>query len=224
MAALPPLPGKFFQQNCKARDRPQRLRHDWSCALPESFTAKPSSSVFKLLHYKITPLLNSLPFSAFDQFANFAFHEIAFQGADVADVEFAVQVVGFVQESAGQEIFTRLFENFSTNILSADGDFVGTADVLAKVRNAETTLALAMPAFGMNDFGIDEDEFCVGVFFEGDVDDGNAAADADLRGGEADAVGYVHGLEHVFDELLQFLVEDGYFLGGFLENRVAELY
>ena len=33
-------------------------------------------------------------------------------------------------------------------------------------------------------------------------------ADADLRGGQADAVGGVHGLEHVFDELLQVLVED----------------
>ena len=49
-------------------------------------------------------------------------------------------------------------------------------------------------------------------------------ADADLRGGQADAVGGVHGLEHVFDEFFQFFVEDGDGFGGLLENRVAEFY
>ncbi len=58
-----------------------------------------------------------------------------------------------------------------------------------------------------------------GIFLEGDVDDGDAASDADLRRGEADAVGGVHGLEHVVDELLQFVVEDSHGLGGLFENR-----
>jgi hypothetical protein len=81
-----------------------------------------------------------------------------------------------------------------------------------------------MFAFGMNDFRIDEDEFGVGIFLEGDVDDSNAASNADLRGGKSDSVGSVHGLEHVRDELLQFFVEDGYGLRRLFENWIAEFY
>ena len=76
----------------------------------------------------------------------------------------------------------------------------------------------------MDDFGIDEDELGVGIFFESDIDDGDAATNADLRGGQADTVGGVHRLKHVFDELLQLLVEDGYGFGRLFENRVAEFY
>ena len=74
-------------------------------------------------------------------------------------------------------------------------------------------------ALGVDDFGIDQDEFRLGIFFEGYVDDGNAAADADLRGGEADTVGDVHGLEHVFDEFLEFVVEDGDSFGAVFRER-----
>jgi hypothetical protein len=49
-------------------------------------------------NYSIT---KSLPFSGFLEFADFAFHQVAFQGAYVADVELAVQVIGLVEEGAG---------------------------------------------------------------------------------------------------------------------------
>jgi hypothetical protein len=46
-------------------------------------------------------LAQFLPFSGFLEFADFAFHQVAFQGAYVADVELAVQVIGLVEEGAG---------------------------------------------------------------------------------------------------------------------------
>src|SRR5580698_28175 len=110
------------------------------------------------------------------------------------------------------------------DVLGADGDFARTANIFAEVGNAEAAFALGVAALGMNDYGIDEDEPGVGIFLEGDVDDSDAAGDADLRGGQADAVGDVHRLEHVFGELFQFLVEDGDFLGWLLENWAAEFY
>jgi hypothetical protein len=56
-----------------------------------------------LLNYTITKLHNYqiLPISGFLEFADFAFYEVALQGANVTDVELAVQVIGFVEEGAG---------------------------------------------------------------------------------------------------------------------------
>ena len=99
----------------------------------------------------------------------------------MADVELAVQVIGFVEEGAGKQFFSGFLVDLAVNVLGADGDFVRASDVLAEVGDAEASFALRVVALGVNDFGIDEDELGVWIFLEGDVDDGDAAADADLR-------------------------------------------
>ena len=62
------------------------------------------------------------------------------------------------------------------------------------------------------------------IFSVGNVDYGDAKADADLRSGETDAVCGVHGFEHVGDESLKILVEFFNGLGGLLQNRIAVLH
>ena len=62
---------------------------------------------------------------------------------------------------------------------------LGRAHILAEIGDAEAAFALRVAAFGVNDFGIDEDEFGLGIFLEGDVDDRDAAGDADLRRGQS---------------------------------------
>ena len=176
-------------------------------------------SITKLPNYSIV-----LPVSRFHQLPDFAFHQVAFQCADVADVELAVQVVGLVQKGAGQQLLARLFEYLSVNVLGANRDFVGTSHVLAEVGNAQASFTLGVAAFGMNDLGIDEDQLRLGVLLERDIDNRNAAPNADLRRGQPDAMGLVHRLEHIFDELLQFLVEDRHLFRRLLENSVAVLY
>src|SRR5271163_429677 len=126
-----------------------------------------------------------LPLSGFHHFADFAFHQVAFQRADVGEVELAVEVIGFVEQGAGQEFFSGFLEELAVSVLGADSYFVGASDVFAEVRDAETSLTLGLLAFGMNNFRIDEDEAGLGNFFESHVDDGYAAPDADLRCGEA---------------------------------------
>ena len=77
----------------------------------------------------MTPISNdpiaSLPFSRFDQFANFALDQVAFERADVADVELAVEVIGLVLKGAGQQIVAGLLENLPGQILGADGHNLG---------------------------------------------------------------------------------------------------
>jgi hypothetical protein len=183
-------------------------------------------SITQSLNHSIThqSISQFLPFSGFHHFADFAFHQIALEGADVADVELAVQVIGFVQKGAGQQLFSRFFVDLAVNILGADSDFVGTSDVLAEIGDAEASFTLSVTPFSVNDFRINENEFGVGLLLEGDVDDGDASGDADLRGGQADSVGGVHRLEHICDEFLQLFVENGHRFGGLLESRIAEFY
>src|SRR5579871_110063 len=164
------------------------------------------------------------PLTSLHQLTDPALHQVAFKSAEVTDVKLAVQVIGLVEKRTGEQFLTGLFEGLAIEVLSADSDFVGPGNVLAKIRDAEAAFALRVLAFGVDDFRVDEDKFGIGVFFERDIDDGDAAADADLRRGEADAVGSIHRLEHVVDKLAEIFVEDGDGLGGFLEDRVAELY
>src|SRR6266700_8166847 len=100
-----------------------------------------------------------LPFSRFHHFADFAFHQVALEGADVADVELPVQMIGLVEEGTGEQLFSSFFVDFAMDVLSADGDSVGARDVLAEIWNAEASFTLGMAAFSVNNFGFDEDKF-----------------------------------------------------------------
>lgn len=141
----------------------------------------------------------------------------------MADVKFAVEVVCFVLKGAGQKFFASFFEDISFSVLGADGDGFRARHVFAKVGDAEAAFALGMFTGGVDDFRVDEDKLGVGIFFEGDVDDGDAPGDSDLRSGQADAVRGVHRFEHVVEESLQLRVEDGDLFRRLLQHRVAEL-
>src|SRR4051794_40643347 len=96
----------------------------------------------------------ALPFSGFHQLLDLALHEIAFERADVTDVELAIEMIGFVKECAREQFFTGLLEELAFRVLSADGDLFRASHVLAEIRNAEAAFTLGVLAFGANDFGI----------------------------------------------------------------------
>lgn len=163
------------------------------------------------LNYSITRFPNRsirLPLSSFHHLFDFAFHQIALQRTDMADIKLAVQVIGFVEESAGEQIFSRFFVDFAFRVLGADRHDLGPRDVLAEVGDAEAAFALRMAAFGVNDFRVDQDKLGVEIFLESYVNDGDATGDADLRSGQTDSVGRVHGLEHIGQERPQRIVEN----------------
>src|SRR5215467_7696587 len=99
----------------------------------------------------------------------------------MADVELAIEVIGLVQKSARQQLFACFLVELSVYILRADGDLVGTCNVLSEIGNAEASFALRVLALGMNDFRIDENELRARIFFECHIDDSDTAPDADLR-------------------------------------------
>ena len=133
-------------------------------------------------------------------------------------------MIGFVEKGARQQLFSRLLVELAIHILSANGNFARARDVLAKFGNAQAAFVLRVTAFGVDDLGIRQHQLGFRIFFEGHVDDRQALGDADLRRSQADAVRGVHRLEHVVDEFLQFVVEDGHRLGALLQHRIAKFY
>src|SRR5271169_1060950 len=99
--------------------------------------------------------MSFLPLPGFGHFADFALDQVAFKRAEMADVEFAVEMIGFVEEGAGEKFFSGSFVDFAAGVLRADGDFAGATHILAKLGNAEAAFALGMLAFGVNDFRVD---------------------------------------------------------------------
>src|SRR5580693_8181021 len=132
--------------------------------------------IAKLPNYKFL-----LPFSRFDQLANFALDQVALQGADVADVELAVEVIGFVLEGASQQVVADLLEDLPSQILGADGNHLGARHVFTEIGDTETAFTLGVAAFLVNDFRINKDEFGVRILFESDINYRDAARDTDLR-------------------------------------------
>src|SRR5580658_1023312 len=173
--------------------------------------------IAKLPNYKFP-----LPFSRFDQLANFALDQVALERADVADVELAVEVVGFVLEGAGQQVVANLLEDLPRQILGSDRDHLGARHILTEIGDAETAFTLGVAAFLVNDFGINENQFRVRVLLESDVNDGDAARDADLRRGQAHAARSIHRLEHVLDQFLQSFIKDRDFLCRFFKDGISE--
>src|ERR1022692_1472971 len=166
-----------------------------------------------------------LPFSGFCQLADFATDQVALQGADVADVQLAVQVVGFVQKGARQQVFAGLFEELTLGVLRAHRYALGTLDLLAERGNAQATFFAFLLAFHAHNFRIDEHQLVRRILGVGYVDDGDLAGEPDLRRRQPDALGGVHGLEHVFQELVELRrAEIGDLLRFTLQHRIAVLH
>src|SRR5580704_2928016 len=147
--------------------------------------------------------ISPLPFAGFDQLANLALHQIPLQAADVADIELAIQMIGLVQEGAGQQVFPGLLIPLAMRILRTNRNFLGAGYGFTKLGNAEASLRLTVLPFLMKNFWVRQHQFGVCILFESYVDDGEPLGDADLWCSQADSTGLVHGLEHVVDEFAQ---------------------
>src|SRR5690348_1106518 len=163
-----------------------------------------------------------LPFAGFGQFADFALDKIALERAEMIDEKNSVKVVDFMAEGAGEKTFTFHLKFLAGGVLGADGDVERTQNISAKTRDGEAALLLALLAFGVENDGIGEDELGFGIFARSDVDDGQIQIEANLRGGKADALRGVHGLEHFVRELDEGVVEFLDIPRGFFQNGGAE--
>ena len=98
-----------------------------------------------------------LPLPGLHQLADLALDQVALQCADVADVELAMQMFGFMQEGSGKQ-FLALFGGFlvplSVYILGTNRYFARPGDRLAKFRNAEAAFGLGVFPLGVENFWI----------------------------------------------------------------------
>ena len=123
---------------------------------------------------------------------------------DVVDEELAVEVVGFVLDGAAEEVFGVDVDVAAFEVEGTDADALGAVDGAVDAGEGEAAFFLVEAAVALGDLGVDEDEFLVflgGV--GGDVEDEELEGEADLVGGEADAPGFVHQVEHGSDLVLE---------------------
>src|ERR1043166_598464 len=80
------------------------------------------------------------PFPRLYHFPDFAPDQVALEGGDVKDVQLPIQVIGFMQKSAGKQVFAGLLERLTLGIVRAHRDALAAGDFFAKSRNAEAAL------------------------------------------------------------------------------------
>src|SRR5438128_12700648 len=136
--------------------------------------------------------IQSLPLSCLNQFANLALHQIALKNAEMTDVELAVQVIGFVEKSAGEQVVADFLKPISVRVLSAHRSLAGTRDRFAKFGDAEAPLILCVLSFSVNDLGIHQDQLRLGILFESYIDDCQPLGNTDLRRCQADSMSRIH--------------------------------
>src|SRR5215469_610362 len=145
----------------------------------------------------------SVPIPGALQLLDFSLHQVALERTDVRDVEPPIEMIGLMQEGARQQIFARLLELFAFGILRLKGDAFAAFHLLAESRDAQAALFPFLLALHTEDPRVDQHQLVVRVFAIRNVDNGDLSGKADLGGGEAHALGGVHGFEHVFQELMQ---------------------
>src|SRR6516225_5426417 len=141
----------------------------------------------------------SLPLSRLLQFLHFAQDQIAFQPAEVANIEPAVQVIDFVLEGSRQQPFTLGFKPIAVYVLSADLYLTRTSYVLAKFRDAEAAFGFALLPFLVDDLRVCDHQLLCRILFKADIDNGQPRRNPDLRRRQANTMRRVHGFEHIFD-------------------------
>ena len=102
-------------------------------------------------------------------------------------------------DAYGEQAFRGPLERFAALVPRSHRDPRRPGDLVVVPGHGQAAFLALRLALGRDDFRIDEDEEVVlGI---GDVDDDDALVHVDLRGGEADAGGRVHGFRHVAHEL-----------------------
>src|SRR5882757_150190 len=148
-----------------------------------------------------TSLIARLPFPGTLQLADFAQDKIALEGADAEDEEYSVKVIDFMLEGASQQVVSVPLKPIAFQILGAYFHLGRARDLLPNVRQAETALFLVDLSFLGNDLRIDQGNLVFGGLLKAEIDHRYAFWNPDLRSSEADAMGNVHGLEHIVDQL-----------------------
>lgn len=111
--------------------------------------------------------------------------ESVFLAADVVDEKDAVEVVNFVEKSAGEETFGFEADFLAVFEESFDFSLARATDATINLRNRETAFVISLDfALSADDFGVDEGgEMMIFFVVEVVTNDNDTLVDAELRGG-----------------------------------------
>ena len=138
-------------------------------------------------------------------------------GGGAVDEEDAFRVVEFVLDGAGEEAVGFELDRGAVEDLGFDADGERAGHIGGDFGEAQAAFALGDGFSEGFDFGVEEDHGHVrleigglaveahgaGAFRHlGDIEDEHLEREADLLGGEAEAVGVAHGLDHVVRQFL----------------------
>ena len=146
-------------------------------------------------------------------------------------------MVNFVLDADAQKAFRLAFAAAAAEVVVSVADFRRTLDVGKLSRQRQAAFLPVRRFFGgAEDFRVYQDEFGVGDgYFNGcvrgfgfvifaafrDVHDDDALVNVHLRCREANAMRFVHGLEHVVGYRLECVGELAYGFGGFAQAAVG---
>ena len=112
-------------------------------------------------------------------------------------------MLDLVAEAARGQLFVLNFKLRAVTVLRAHAHDHRARDDAVLARYAQAALKARLLALGLDDLWVDElDDLALLILHDAD-----AAQDADLRGGEADATGLLQCVRHVVEQLMQPVVE-----------------
>mmetsp|Transcript_49610 Transcript_49610/g.116521 ORF Transcript_49610/g.116521 Transcript_49610/m.116521 type:complete len:227 (+) Transcript_49610:181-861(+) len=145
---------------------------------------------------------------------------VALEGAEVFDEDLAHQVVHLVLHADRQQPVGIELEHLAVAVERAHGHLGMARHLVVDLRYRQAALlAIHHLLAELDQLGIDQHPRRVAVLRG--VDDDDALMHVHLRGRQPDAVGGVHGFQHVVDQLADAGVDLGHGLGDRVQPRVG---
>ncbi|SCZ18074.1 Uncharacterised protein [Acinetobacter baumannii] len=146
---------------------------------------------------------------------------VALEGGQVVDEQLAVEVVAFVLDAYRQQAFGDFLEGVAIAVEGLDPDLLRSVHVLVEAGYRQAAFLVLVHILGQRfELGVDEYPRLGLVFAE--VHDHDALVHVHLGRGEADARGFVHGFEHVVDQLAHRVVDHLHRFGDGPQARIGE--
>src|ERR1035441_8630207 len=111
-----------------------------ACVLQNGVAAVPAAGRGRAAQTRGSAPQALLPFARALLLLDFSLDEIAFERADVGDVEAPMQVLGLVDQSARQQVFAGDLKRFTLGVLGARRDQPATPYLLAEAGDGEAAL------------------------------------------------------------------------------------
>src|SRR6516164_4247321 len=146
--------------------------------------------------------------------------QLALQSREVVDEHRPVQVIRLVLNGDRQQLFRHQGLGVSFGVKKLDGHLGGSLDLLRFARDREASFGVNHLALERDDLGVHHRHRLRIRLARRGIEDNHVLEHAYLRSSETNAVGGIHGLEHVVHQGADRIVDVGDRRGLLLQNRI----